>query len=91
VVQPRDGGITPSTPTPIDEWIAGESPDYKRHYAVHTCAPRFSAEFLEIRTETAVLHQVLEIDPVPACETVRLRCLAAEALAEWLDWWWVKE
>ncbi len=38
----------PTTPTPIDEWIAGESPDYKRHYVVHAHAPRFIAEFLEI-------------------------------------------
>ncbi|MBW2724976.1 MAG: hypothetical protein JRE71_11345 [Deltaproteobacteria bacterium] len=80
----------PTTPTPIDEWIAGESPDYQRHYVGHTRVPRFIAEFLEIRTGTAVLHQVVEIDSVPAGEAARLRCLAAEALAEWLDWWWVE-
>ncbi len=80
----------PTTPTPIDEWIAGESPDYKRHYVVHTCAPRFIAEFSEIRTGTAALHQVVEIDPVPASEAARLENEAGEALAEWLDWWWVK-
>jgi hypothetical protein len=45
---------------------------------------------LEIRTETAVLRQIVEIDPVPACEAARLRREAAEALAEWLDWWWVE-
>jgi hypothetical protein len=80
----------PTTPTPIDEWIAGESPDYKRHYVVHARAPRFIAEFLEIRTGTALLHQLVEIDPVPETEAARLRREAAEALAEWLDWWWVK-
>ena len=77
----------PTTPTPIDEWIAGESPDYKRHYVVHAHSPRFIAEFLEIRTGNAVLHQIVEIDPVPVGEAARLRNEAAEALAEWLDWW----
>jgi hypothetical protein len=81
----------PTTPTPIDEWIAGESPDYKRHYVVHTRAPKFIAESLEIRTGSAVLHQVVEIDPVPVGEAARLRSEAAETLAEWLDWWWVKD
>ncbi len=80
----------PTTPTPVDEWIAGESPDYKRHYVVHTCVPRFIAEFLEIRTGTAQLRQPVEIDPVPAGEAARLRREAGEALAEWLDWWWVE-
>ncbi len=80
----------PTTPTPIDEWIAGESPDYSRHYVVHTHAPRFIAEFLEITTGTAALHPVVEIDPVPAGEATRLRNEAGEALAEWLDWWGVK-
>ena len=75
----------PTTPTPIDEWIAGESPDYKRHYVVHACEPRFIAEFLEIRTGNAVLHQIVEIDPVPVGEAARLRGEAGEALAEWLD------
>jgi len=35
----------------------------------------------------AVLHQIVEIDPVPVGEAARLRNEAAEALAEWLDWW----
>ncbi len=76
----------PTTPTPIDEWIAGESTDYKRHYVVHIHAPKFIAEFLEINTGSAALHQVVEIDPVPAGEAARLRSEAAEALAERLDW-----
>jgi hypothetical protein len=75
---------------PIDEWIAGESPDYERHYVVHARASRFIAEFLEIRTGSAVLHQVVEADPVPATETARLRSGAAEALAEGVDWWKVE-
>ena len=77
----------PTTPTPIDEWIAGESTDYQRHYVVHTHAPRFIAEFLEIRTGNAALQQIVEIDAVPVAEAARLRSEAAEALAEWLDWW----
>ena len=77
----------PTTPAPVDEWIAGESSDYKRHYVVHAHAPRFIAEFLEIRTGNAVLHQIVEIDPVPVSEAARLRSGAAEALAQWLDWW----
>ena len=76
----------PTTPTPIDEWIAGESPDYKRHYVVHTHAPRFIAEFLEMSTGNAALHQVVEIDPVPEEKVARLTSEAAEALPEWLDW-----
>jgi hypothetical protein len=36
----------PTTPTPIDEWIAGESPDYQRQYVVHTCAPGLSRPVL---------------------------------------------
>ena len=76
----------PTTPAPIDEWIAGESPDYARHYVVHAREPRFIAEFLEIRTGHSALHQVVEIDPVPAGDAARLRREAAEALAEWLDW-----
>ena len=32
----------------------------------------------------------LELVPVPVSEAARLRSEAAEALAEWLDWWWVK-
>ena len=76
----------PTTSTPIDEWIAGESADYKRHYVVHAHAPRFIAEFLESRTGHAALHQRVEIDPVPAGEAARLQSEAAEALAEWLDW-----
>ena len=63
----------PTRPTPIDEWIAGESPDYKRHYVVHAHAPRFIAEFLEIRSGNAVLRQIVEIDPVPVGEAARLR------------------
>jgi hypothetical protein len=31
-------------------------------------------------------HQIVEIDPVPSDEAVRLRSKAAVALAEWLDW-----
>ena len=80
----------PTTRTPIDEWIAGESTDYKRHYVVHAYEPRFIAEFFEIRSGNAVLHQIVEIDPMPVGEAARLRTEAAEALAEWLDWWWVK-
>ena len=80
----------PTTPTPLDEWIAGESPSYERHYVVHTREPRFIAEFLEIRTGTAALHQVVEIDPLPAGDAARLQNEAAEALAEWLDWSWVQ-
>ena len=38
----------PTTPTLIDEWIAGESPDYKRHYFVHAHVPRFIAELLGV-------------------------------------------
>ncbi len=81
----------PTTPKPIDEWIAGESPDYKRHHVVHTHAPRFIAEFLEMDAGSGALHRIVEIDPVPAGEATRLRSQAAEALSEWLDWWWVKE
>jgi hypothetical protein len=57
---------------------------------VHTRVPRFIAEFLEIRIGTAQLHQIVEMDRVSACEAVRLRSEVAEALAEWLDWWWVE-
>ena len=77
----------PTTPTPIDEWIAGDSTDYQRRYVVDTHAPRFIAEFLEIRTGNATLHQIVEIDPVPTVDVARLKSEAAEALAEWLDWW----
>ncbi len=31
----------PTSPTPTNQWVAGESPDYKRHYVVYTHAPRF--------------------------------------------------
>ena len=82
--------VPPSTqgyPRQADLPIAGESPDYKRHYVVHTCEPRFIAEFLEIRTGNAVLHQIVEIDPVPVGEVARLSIEAAEALAVWFNWW----
>lgn len=62
----------PTTSTPFDEWIAGEALDYKRHYVVHAHAPRFIAEFLKIRTKSAVLHQRVEIDPLPTGDADRL-------------------
>ena len=61
----------------MDGWIAGESTDYKRYYGAHAHTPRFIAEFLKIRTGSAALQQVVEIDPVPAGETDRLRSEAA--------------
>ncbi len=59
-------------------------------HVVHPHALRFIAEFLEIRTGNAALHQVVEIDPMPTADAARLQGEAAEALAEWLDWWWVE-
>ena len=63
----------PTTPTPMDEWIAGESLNYKRHYVVHANTPRFIAEFLEIDRGSAALHQVVAGHaPLALRETLRL-------------------
>jgi hypothetical protein len=72
--------MTPTTPVPISEWICGESPDQSELYVVHTTAPRFIAAFSEMDDGSVAVHEVVEIDSIPAADAARIRLYATEAL-----------
>jgi len=73
------GHAVPNPASPMSR--LGHSSSRTIAHAIGTLYP--SAPFCSL------LRRV-EIDPVPASEAARLRREAGEALAEWLERWWVE-